>query len=215
MPNAKENSGGEAAISGEGFSPGPECQTRKKRVKRFELSASSLARKRSSQLSYTRPQNIYLEKYKAKCHYLTSLYKLQTIKNVKFLPNPLKSSRGLSVKGENISLCLGISSMNSKGWRDRKKAQEEEFFLKQEKAALERLATNYGSTPPVLHNINSPMTGEPMKNIKIGDILIWYCTNSGGMWIEKDSLGKLGKFNSHQWEIFLLDFGKMIKAGNI
>lgn len=73
----------------------------------------------------------------------------------------------------------------SDAWDDRKRAQEEEYFHTQNKAALERLKEKAGRQLP------SPITGEPMETIAFRGVLIDRCPKSGGVWLDAGELEQI------------------------
>lgn len=93
-------------------------------------------------------------------------------------------------------------------WDDMRKAKEEEFFLRKNKEALERLAEKKRNQLRL-----SPVTGEPMEQIVLHGVVIDRCPTSGGIWLdagELDQLVEASKKDSeggkgHHW---LADFVK-------
>lgn len=76
----------------------------------------------------------------------------------------------------------------SDSWEERRKVQEEQFFEKQNKAALERLKTR-GKTD----KRPSPITGEPMEQLTVMGVVVDRCPKSGGIWLDAGELEQIIK----------------------
>ena len=92
-------------------------------------------------------------------------------------------------------------------WDDRKKAQEDEYFLKQEREKLAKLrAQQQGEAKAAAQQASSmkcPKCGEALKEETYQKIVIDQCTGCRGIWLDpgeleqvaaKDAGGWLGKF---------------------
>ncbi|MDH3444973.1 MAG: zf-TFIIB domain-containing protein [Deltaproteobacteria bacterium] len=92
-------------------------------------------------------------------------------------------------------------------WDDRKKAQEDEYFLKQEREKLAKLrATQEGEAKAAAQQtsyMKCPKCGEPLKEQSFQKIVIDQCTGCHGIWLDageleqvaaKETGGWLGKF---------------------
>jgi hypothetical protein len=76
-------------------------------------------------------------------------------------------------------------------WDDLKKAKEEEYFLKQNQAALKRLQTRQESEEkPRL----SPITGEPMEQLTMMGVVIDRCPTTHGIWLDPGELEEIMNF---------------------
>jgi Zn-finger nucleic acid-binding protein len=69
-------------------------------------------------------------------------------------------------------------------WDDRKRAQEEQYFEKVNKEALERLKQR--SAPRL-----SPINGEPMEQVTMMGVTVDRCKKSGGIWLDAGELEAL------------------------
>ena len=78
------------------------------------------------------------------------------------------------------------------GWKERKIAQEEEYFRKKNELALKRIQEN---TEPARI---SPVTGKPMKQETFMGVVIDRC-ESGGVWLDN---GELEEIINHLQEAF-------------
>ena len=74
-------------------------------------------------------------------------------------------------------------------WDDRRKAQEESYFDKQNRLALERLKARK-ETGQVR---NSPVTGKPMEQITLLGVVADRCQESGGIWFDKGEFEQVVK----------------------
>jgi hypothetical protein len=91
-------------------------------------------------------------------------------------------------------------------WDERKKAQEDEYFIKKEREQLAKLRaqleTEKAESQKTAH-MRCPKCGEPLKERHFQKIAIDQCTGCHGIWLdageleqvaEKESSGWLGKF---------------------
>ena len=78
----------------------------------------------------------------------------------------------------------------SNSWDDRRRALEEEYIDRQNKAALESLAQRSESLLTE-SPLKSPVTGKPMSREQILGITIDRCPESGGVWLDKGELEAL------------------------
>ena len=68
-------------------------------------------------------------------------------------------------------------------WDERRKAQEEQYFSEQNKRALEALKDR--------RVLKSPVTGTPMQVLEYKGVQIDRCTDTGGIWLDRDELQKI------------------------
>lgn len=71
----------------------------------------------------------------------------------------------------------------SDSWDDRRKAQEESYFDKVNKQALERLAQKKQEAPRM-----SPVSGKPMEQICAVGVVLDRCVETGGIWFDAGEL---------------------------
>ena len=81
----------------------------------------------------------------------------------------------------------------SDSFNERRKAQEEEFFKKQNEAALKRLQEREAEKPRV-----SPVSGEPMEQIQYMGVVIDKCPASGGIWLDEGELEQIIEAVQHK-----------------
>ena len=74
----------------------------------------------------------------------------------------------------------------SDAWDDKRRANEEEYFNKQNKAAMERLKSRTADKPRL-----SPVTGKPMQQVTLMGVNIDKCPDSGGIWLDPGELEEL------------------------
>jgi Zn-finger nucleic acid-binding protein len=92
-------------------------------------------------------------------------------------------------------------------WDERKKAQEDEYFVRKEREQLEKLRAKHAagakSTAKPASYMQCPKCGAPLKEQSFQKINIDQCTACHGIWLdageleqvaEKESGGWLGKF---------------------
>jgi len=92
-------------------------------------------------------------------------------------------------------------------WDERKKAQEDEYFLKKEREQLAKLkAKQEAEVTAAMQkaaHMRCPKCGEPLKERSFQKVTIDQCTGCHGIWLdageleqvaEKESGGWLGKF---------------------
>lgn len=72
-------------------------------------------------------------------------------------------------------------------WDERRKAQEEAFFKKQNEAAIERLSSRTVAGKPRL----SPITGKPMVQMTLKGVVVDRCQDSGGIWLDAGELEQI------------------------
>ena len=71
-------------------------------------------------------------------------------------------------------------------WEERRRAQEEQYFDKQNQAALERLKAR--SNQPIRR---SPVSGEPMEQLTIMGVVVDRDPKSGGIWLDAGELEQI------------------------
>ena len=79
--------------------------------------------------------------------------------------------------------------MSSDAWDDRRRAQEEAFFAKQNAEALARLTARKEESKPRL----SPITGKPMVQRTVMGVVIDQCPDSKGIWLDAGELEQITK----------------------
>jgi Transcription factor zinc-finger len=71
----------------------------------------------------------------------------------------------------------------SDSWDEMRRAKEEQYFLKENEAALKRLKESNREKPRL-----SPISGKPMKQVTMMGVNIDQCEESGGIWLDKGEL---------------------------
>ncbi len=72
----------------------------------------------------------------------------------------------------------------SDSWDERRKAQEEQFFEKENERAIKKLQAEKDSHKPRL----SPASGKAMTHTSIAGVTVYRCPDSGGIWLESGQL---------------------------
>ena len=88
-------------------------------------------------------------------------------------------------------------------WDERKKAQEDEYFVKKEKEAIEKLRAKQEreakrSIQQMCH-MRCPKCGEPLKERSFQKILIDQCTGCGGIWLDAGELEEVAGKEEGSW----------------
>ncbi len=88
-------------------------------------------------------------------------------------------------------------------WDERKKAQEDEYFVKKEKELIEKLKTKQEletkqSVKAACH-MRCPKCGEPLKERSFQKILIDQCTGCGGIWLDAGELEEVAGREEGGW----------------
>jgi hypothetical protein len=88
-------------------------------------------------------------------------------------------------------------------WDDRKKALEDEYFVKQEKELIEKLRAKQQkeakqSVREMCH-MRCPKCGEPLKERSFQKILIDQCTGCGGIWLDAGELEEVAGREEGSW----------------
>ena len=88
-------------------------------------------------------------------------------------------------------------------WDERKKAQEDEYFVKKEKELIEKLkAKQEGEKKAQLREasrMRCPKCGEPLKERSFQKILIDQCTGCGGIWLDAGELEEVAGREEGGW----------------
>ena len=88
-------------------------------------------------------------------------------------------------------------------WDEKKKAQEDEYFVKKEKEAIENLKAK--QEREAKHSIKEtchmrcPKCGEPLKERSFQKILIDQCTGCGGIWLDAGELEEVAGREEGGW----------------
>jgi len=88
-------------------------------------------------------------------------------------------------------------------WDERKKAQEDEYFIKKEKEAVEKLRAKHereakSSIKEACH-MRCPKCGEPLKERSFQKILIDQCAGCGGIWLDAGELEEVAGKEETSW----------------
>lgn len=70
---------------------------------------------------------------------------------------------------------------------ERRKAQEDTYFQKKNREALERLSKKQSDSKPLV----SPVSGQPMMQEVFHGVVIDRCAQSGGVWLDAGELEQL------------------------
>jgi Zn-finger nucleic acid-binding protein len=88
-------------------------------------------------------------------------------------------------------------------WDERKKAQEDEYFVKKEKELIENLkAKQEGEKKAQLKEacrMRCPKCGEPLKERSFQKVLIDQCAGCGGIWLDAGELEEVAGREEGGW----------------
>ena len=88
-------------------------------------------------------------------------------------------------------------------WDERKKALEEEYFVKKEKELIEKLkAKQAGAKKENLEemcHMRCPKCSEPLKERSFQKVLIDQCTGCGGIWLDAGELEQVAGREGEGW----------------
>lgn len=88
-------------------------------------------------------------------------------------------------------------------WDERKKAQEDEYFVKKERELLEKLKAKQDheakeSVKSACH-MRCPKCGEPLKERTFRKIVIDECTACRGIWLDAGKLEQVAEMEDQGW----------------
>lgn len=88
-------------------------------------------------------------------------------------------------------------------WDERKKAQEDEYFVKKENELIAKLkAKREGEAKLAVKEtcrMRCPKCGEQLKERSFQKILIDQCTGCGGIWLDPGELEEIGGREKGSW----------------
>jgi len=88
-------------------------------------------------------------------------------------------------------------------WDDRKKAQEDEYFVKKEQELLAKLRAKQEAETKEAEKKTSymkcPKCGEPLKERSFQKILIDQCTGCNGIWLDAGELENVAEKEGGSW----------------
>lgn len=84
-------------------------------------------------------------------------------------------------------------------WDERKKAMEDEYFVKKEKELLEKLKAKQEKESKQVASMRCPKCGAPLKERSFQKIAIDQCTGCGGIWLDAGELEQIAKKDDESW----------------
>ena len=88
-------------------------------------------------------------------------------------------------------------------WDERKKALEDEYFVKKEKELIAKLKAKQDretkQTVKETSAMRCPKCGEPLKERSFQKIAIDQCTGCGGIWLDPGELEQVAKKDEGGW----------------
>lgn len=88
-------------------------------------------------------------------------------------------------------------------WDERKKAQEDEYFVKKERELLAKLKakqeTETKESMQKVYHMRCPKCGEPLKERSFQKIQIDQCTGCNGIWLDAGELEAVAEKEDKSW----------------
>ena len=88
-------------------------------------------------------------------------------------------------------------------WDERKKAQEDEYFVKRERELLAKLKTKQEEAAKVSTQkacyMKCPKCGEPLKERGFQKVLIDQCTGCNGIWLDAGEMEEVAGREDASW----------------
>jgi hypothetical protein len=88
-------------------------------------------------------------------------------------------------------------------WDERKKALEDEYFVKQEKELIEKLRTKGAAEKKAeikeICRMRCPKCGEALKERSFQKISIDQCTGCGGIWLDPGEMEQIAAKEETSW----------------
>jgi ribosomal protein L37AE/L43A len=88
-------------------------------------------------------------------------------------------------------------------WDDRKKAQEDEYFIKQERELLAKLKAKQEAESKAsvqkTSSMRCPKCGEPLKERSFQKVQIDQCTGCNGIWLDAGELEAVAGKEESSW----------------
>jgi uncharacterized protein len=88
-------------------------------------------------------------------------------------------------------------------WDERKKAQEDEYFVKKERELLAKLKTKQEeearTSAKNASYMKCPKCGEPLKERSFQKILIDQCTGCNGIWLDAGEIEEVAGRDDESW----------------
>jgi uncharacterized protein len=88
-------------------------------------------------------------------------------------------------------------------WDDRKKAQEDEYFVKKERELLAKMRakqeTENKEAAAKVSSMRCPKCGEPLKERSFQKVAIDQCTGCNGIWLDAGELEQVAEKEEGSW----------------
>lgn len=88
-------------------------------------------------------------------------------------------------------------------WDERKKAQEDEYFVKRERELLEKMRAKQeaetAKTAATASSMKCPKCGEPLKERSFQKVVIDQCTGCNGIWLDAGELEQVAEKEGSSW----------------
>jgi ribosomal protein L37AE/L43A len=89
--------------------------------------------------------------------------------------------------------------MATNKWDERKKAMEDEYFVKKERELLEKMRAKQAAETKTTPSMKCPKCGQPLKERSFQKIVIDQCTGCNGIWLDSGELEQVAEKDAGSW----------------
>ncbi len=89
--------------------------------------------------------------------------------------------------------------MATNKWDERKKAMEDEYFVKKERELLEKMRAKQAAETKTTSSMKCPKCGQPLKERSFQKIVIDQCTGCNGIWLDSGELEQVAEKDAGSW----------------
>jgi ribosomal protein L37AE/L43A len=89
--------------------------------------------------------------------------------------------------------------MATNKWDERKKAMEDEYFVKKERELLEKMRAKQAAETKTAASMKCPKCGQPLKERSFQKIVIDQCTGCNGIWLDAGELEQVAEKDAGSW----------------
>jgi ribosomal protein L37AE/L43A len=89
--------------------------------------------------------------------------------------------------------------MATNKWDERKKAMEDEYFVKKERELLEKMRAKQAAETKAAASMKCPKCGQPLKERSFQKIVIDQCTGCNGIWLDAGELEQVAEKDAGSW----------------
>ena len=89
--------------------------------------------------------------------------------------------------------------MATNKWDERKKAVEDEYFVKKERELLEKMRAKQAAETKTTSSMKCPKCGQSLKERSFQKIVIDQCTGCNGIWLDSGELEQVAEKDAGSW----------------